>query len=69
MSEDDKAEIERLTDEKYEAELQSIFTKIVEKADFLVKLQVPAAYLFKDPTKKKEGALLMIKDHSRAHDG
>jgi hypothetical protein len=37
----------------------------VEKAEFLVKLQVPVAYLYKDPTKKKEGALLLIQEHSR----
>jgi hypothetical protein len=30
---------------------------------------VPATYLFKDPTKKKEGHLLFIKDSSRQHDG
>jgi hypothetical protein len=28
-------------------------------------LKVPATYLFKDPTKKKEGALLIIKEKSK----
>jgi len=30
----------------------------------LVKLQVPAAYLYKDPSHKKEGGLIMIKEPS-----
>lgn len=34
----------------------------------MVKLQVPESYLFKDPSKKKEGHLLFIKDNSRQHD-
>jgi hypothetical protein len=53
-----------LSDKKYEAELENIFVKIIEKADFLVKLYVPAAYLYKDPSKKREGALLLIKEPS-----
>jgi len=28
----------------------------------MIKLQVPVAYLVKDPTKKKEGTLLFIKE-------
>lgn len=68
FTEADKEAIQELVDKKFIDELQSIFTKIVEKADFLVKLQVPASYLFKDPNKKKEGHLIFIKDHSRQQD-
>ena len=68
FTEADKTAIQEIVDKKFDEELQSIFTKIVEKADFLVKLQVPASYLFKDPTKKKEGHLIFIKDHSRQHE-
>ena len=49
--------------------MQKIYEKIIEKAEFLVKLQVPAVYLVKDPTKKKEGPLLLIKDPSQMRDG
>jgi hypothetical protein len=35
---EDKENIQKLSDDKYEAELESIFQKIVEKADFLIKL-------------------------------
>lgn len=65
LTEADKVAIDEQADERFLAELQSIFQKIVEKAEFLSKLQVPAAYLFKDPSKKKEGPLLIIKEHSR----
>ena len=64
LSEEDKANIEKLLDEKFETELQSIYGKIVEKAEFLVKLQVPLAYLSKDSSLKKHGTLLLIKDPS-----
>lgn len=63
FTEADKQAIDDLADVKYNAELQKIYEKIVEKAEFLVKLQVPGVYLVKDPSKKKEGPLLMIKDH------
>jgi hypothetical protein len=49
--------------------LQKIFEKIIEKAEFLIKMTVPAAYLVKDPTKKKEGTLLIIQEQSRMEDG
>ena len=65
FSDAEKAIIDEQAEEKYEAELQSIYSKIVEKAEFLVKLQVPVVYLFKDPNKKKEGALLLIKEPSK----
>lgn len=42
--------------------MQKIFEKIVEKSEFLIKLQVPGIYLVKDLSKKKEGALLLIKE-------
>jgi len=58
LTEADKQAIEDQADQKFNIELQSIFTKIIEKADFLVKLKVPAAYLFKDPSLKKQGSLL-----------
>lgn len=58
-----------MADKKYEAELENIYTKIIEKSDFLVKLQVPAAYLYKDPSKKREGSLIMIKEPSQNKDG
>jgi len=61
----DKAAIEELFDKKFNEELQTIYTKIIEKAEFLVKLQVPGSYLVKDPTKKKEGVLLMLKEPSK----
>lgn len=51
-----------MADQKFNAELQSIFQKIIEKAEFIVKLQVPVSYLVKDPTKKKEGTLLFIQE-------
>lgn len=53
-----------MVDRKFEEELENIFVKIIEKADFLVKLQVPAAYLYKDPTHKREGGLILIKEPS-----
>jgi len=53
-----------LADQKFEAELQKIYSKIVEKAEFLIKLQVPVSYLFKDPSKQRQGTLLMISDPS-----
>jgi hypothetical protein len=34
----EKAEIQELSDKKFDNELASIFSKIVEKAEFLVKL-------------------------------
>jgi hypothetical protein len=34
LTENDKIEIERLMDEKLLAELQAIYTKIIEKAEF-----------------------------------
>ena len=45
MTPGEKAEIQQISDTKFDTELDSIFSKIVEKADFLVKLQVPIAYL------------------------
>jgi len=51
-------------DERLVEELQAIYTKIIEKAEFLIKLQVPMAYLVKDPSIKKQGTLLLIKDPS-----
>jgi len=46
FTEADKAAIEDLSDKRFNEELQAIFGKIVEKAEFLVKLQVPGSYLF-----------------------
>ena len=43
-------------------ELAKIYEKIIEKAEFLIKLQVPRAYTIKDPTAKKEGTLLIIQE-------
>jgi hypothetical protein len=40
-------------DDRLVEELQAIYTKIIEKAEFLIKLQVPMAYLVKDPSIKK----------------
>jgi len=54
--------VEDEADKKFEVELQKIYGKIIEKAEFLVKLQVPVAYLFKDPTEKRSGTLLFIKE-------
>jgi len=51
-------------DERLIADLQTIYSKIIEKAEFLIKLQVPMAYLVKDPSIKKQGALLLLKDPS-----
>lgn len=34
----EKAIIQEMADKKYEAELESIYNKIIEKSDFLVKL-------------------------------
>lgn len=65
FTEADKAAIEELTDQRFNEELQAIYGKIIEKAEFLVKLQVPASYLFQDPSKKKEGHILMIKEPSK----
>jgi hypothetical protein len=61
---EDKAAIQEIVDKKFEVELENIFVKIIEKADFLVKLQVPAAYLYKDASQKREGGLIMIKEPS-----
>jgi hypothetical protein len=38
LTESDKVEIERIMDEKLVAELQAIYNKIIEKAEFLIKL-------------------------------
>ena len=62
FTEEDRVAVDDQTDVKFNAELQKIYEKIVEKSEFLVKLQVPVAYLVKDPTKKKEGTLLFIKE-------
>lgn len=64
LTEEDKAAIESIMDERLIAELQSIYSKIIEKAEFLIKLQVPMAYLVKDPSIKKQGTLLLLKDPS-----
>ncbi|CDW73494.1 UNKNOWN [Stylonychia lemnae] len=64
FTEADRQVIEDQADQKFNVELQKIYEKIIEKAEFLVKLQVPGVYLVKDPSKKKEGALLLIKDQS-----
>ncbi len=55
-------------DDKFNASLQEIYLKIVEKAEFLIKLEVPMAYLVKDPQLKRQGTLLLIKDPSN-HEG
>ena len=65
----DKAIVQEMADKKYESELENIYTKIIEKSDFLIKLQVPAAYLYKDSSKKREGTLIMIKEPSQNKDG
>ena len=65
FTEADKAAIEELTEKRFNDELQAIYGKIVEKAEFLVKLQVPGSYLFQDPSKKKEGHILIIKEPSK----
>ena len=64
LTDQDKQNIDEQADVKFNAELHKIYEKIIEKAELLVKLQVPAAYLVKDPSKKKEGTLLYIKDPS-----
>ena len=53
LTEDDKVAIEKIMDERLVADLQTIYSKIIEKAEFLIKLQVPMAYLVKDPSIKK----------------
>ena len=58
MSETEKDD---LADQKLDCEMQQTYAKVVEKAEFLVKLVVPAAYLVKDDSKKK-GTILLIKE-------
>jgi hypothetical protein len=61
LTEEEKETIEKEADKKYDAELASIFNKIVEKAQFLVKMQVPFAYLV-NKEKKSGGTLIFIKE-------
>lgn len=42
--------------------MEKIYEKIIQKSELIVKLCVPPAYLVKDPTKKKEGNLMFIKE-------
>jgi len=58
MSEEEK---QRIADEIEQKELESIYKAIVEKAEFMVKLQVPEGY--KDP-EKEHGGLLLIQQQS-----
>lgn len=44
------------------SELHIIYDKIIEKAEFLVKLYVPESYKFKDQLSNKIGGLLFIRD-------
>ena len=46
----DKSESERseIIEQKYEKELNEMFTKVVQKAEFLLNLNVPEAFLVKD---------------------
>lgn len=43
-----KTESENIADQKFEVELQQTFNKVIEKAEFLVKLTVPESFLAKD---------------------
>ena len=48
LNDDDRNAIEEIAVEKMNAELSSIFSKIVEKSEFLIKLFVPAIYQVTD---------------------
>ncbi|CDW82480.1 hect e3 ubiquitin [Stylonychia lemnae] len=62
LTEADKQTIEDQTDQKYATELNIIYEKIIEKADFLTKLCVPESYMVKDQLSNKVGNLLFIRD-------
>ncbi len=48
-----ETEREELADQRFLVELQDSFSKVVEKAEFLIKLRVPEAFLIKDQNKAK----------------
>jgi len=56
-----ETEKEEAVDKRYQEELHDTFNKIVEKAEFLIKLSVPEAFLAKDKSREK-GTLLFIKE-------
>lgn len=58
----DKEKIEELADAKFYQELNNIYDLIIEKAEFLLKMQVPESYKVKDNLSNKIGGLLFIRD-------
>lgn len=56
-----EAEREEIADKRFNDELQDTFNKVVEKAEFLIKLSIPEAFLVKDQSKEK-GTLLFLKE-------
>lgn len=49
MTEAEEQEIEAEKDKRFDERLLQVYNKIVEKAEFLVKMEVPHAYKVKDP--------------------
>lgn len=56
-----ETEREEVADKRFTDELQDTFNKVVEKAEFLIKLSIPEAFLVKDQSKEK-GTLLFLKE-------
>lgn len=56
-----ESEQEALVDKDYEHEMQEMFTKVVKRAEFLIKLRVPDMFIARDQTKEKE-TINFIKD-------
>ena len=56
-----ETEREEVADKRFNDELQDTFNKVVEKAEFLIKLSIPEAFLVKDQSKEK-GTLLFLKE-------
>jgi hypothetical protein len=56
-----ETEREEVADKRFNDELQDTFNKVVQKAEFLIKLSIPEAFLVKDQSKEK-GTLLFLKE-------
>ena len=45
LTPEDKEKLQQIVDVQFEKDLNAIFDKIIEKAEYLLKMQVPTAYL------------------------
>lgn len=53
-SDKNDAEQEAAVDQEYETAMQEMYSSVVKRAEFLIKLRVPEMFLAKDQTKEKE---------------